>query len=202
MDKLSKRKSVSFLPLWLQVWMMGYYRICWKVYLNPYLTLFTHHSSLRHPFYRVALKLCISKEAARYFKEHVCADKFCADKFHHFSLIAVSPPTSFTPPPLSKEQIPPVWATPLRLLWNRLPLWQKGKEKKVYPAQPMSFAPIHPSIYPSDFQRRNWHLRVATTTLQTMQKKIWEKQITTHKAHMTYYLQKSYTIFPPPSQTI
>lgn len=26
----------------------------------------------------------------------------------------------------------------------------------------------------------------------------WEKQITTNKPHMTNYLQKSYTIFPPP----
>lgn len=31
--------------------------------------------------HRAALKLCISKQAARYFGEHNCADKFCADKF-------------------------------------------------------------------------------------------------------------------------
>lgn len=94
--------------------------------------------------------------------------------FHNFLLIPVSPPTSFTPPPLSKEQIPPVWATPLRLLWNRLPLWQKGKEKEVYPAQSMSFAPDYSSIYPSDFQMRKWHLQMldATTILQTIQKQV------------------------------
>lgn len=128
MDKLSKRKPVSFLPLLLQVWMTGYCRICWKVYLNPYLSLFTHHSPLRHPFCRAALKTLDQQSSSKIFEEHVCADKFCADTFP--PLFAHTPPTSFTPPPFSKEQIPPVWATPLRLLWNRLPLWQEKKKGK------------------------------------------------------------------------
>lgn len=32
------------------------------------------------------------------------------------------------------------------------PPLRKGKEKKVYPTQSMTFAPIQPGIYPSDLQ--------------------------------------------------
>lgn len=66
----------------------------------------------------------------------------------------------------------------------------------------MSFASAYFSIYPSDFHMRSWHLQMldATTVLQTMQKQMG-KQITTHKPHMTSYLQKTYTVFPSPFQT-
>lgn len=52
-----------------------------KSVFESILNLFTHDSSLKCPFYRATLRLSISKKKAKYFKEHVCTDKFCGDKF-------------------------------------------------------------------------------------------------------------------------
>ena len=154
--------------------------------------LFTHHSSLRYPFYRAALKLCISIEAARYFENLSALINSAQINFHPFFLIPVSPPTSFTPPPLSKEQIPPVWAIPLRLLWNRLPLWQKGKKKGSLPCSVHEFCTYAsqylPFWFPNEklsFVNAGCHYYAANYA-----KTKWEKQITPHKPHTKNYLQK------------
>lgn len=175
-----------------------------KSVFESILILFTHQSSLKYAFHRAVLRFYISKKKQNILRNMSALINSVQINLHHVLLVPVPPPTSFTPPPLSKEQIPPVWATPLRLLWNRLPLWQKGKEKEVYPAQSMSFAPVYSSIYPSDFQMRSWHLQTldATTMLQTMQKQTGKTDNHSQTSHdklspeKVYHLSSSFSDYP------